>query len=780
MKMEFEKMIEDTYPNQQQTSLKTLETGTRPVPSSAGYTSERDACLNYFTRWNETDQVEFVEQLLARMCHYQHGHINAYLKPMLQRDFISLLPKKGLDHVAENILSYLDAASLCAAELVCREWQRVISEGMLWKKLVERKVRTDSLWRGLAERRGWIQYLFKPKPGWQHPSHAFYRQLFPKIIQDIRSIEDNWRGGRHNLQRINCRSENSKGVYCLQYDDNKIVSGLRDNTIKIWDRKTLQCVKELQGHTGSVLCLQYDSRAIISGSSDSTVRVWDVATGAMLNTLIHHCEAVLHLRFSNGMMVTCSKDRSIAVWDMTSTTEIMLRRVLVGHRAAVNVVDFDEKYIVSASGDRTIKRAWCSGAGHDLDNRDHAAARAGRAPSRRQLVDFDEKYIVSASGDRTIKKKAATVGIHSECMCERERGLAVRDMTSTTEIMLRRVLVGHRAAVNVVDFDEKYIVSASGDRTIKVWNTSSCEFVRTLNGHKRGIACLQYRDRLVVSGSSDNTIRLWDIECGQCIRVLEGHEELVRCIRASACWRATRSWCGAYGQWRGDTVSSGSSDNTIRLWDIECGQCIRVLEGHEELVRCIRASACWRATRSWCGAYGQWRGDTVSSGSSDNTIRLWDIECGQCIRVLEGHEELVRCIRASACWRATRSWCGAYGQWRGDTVSSGSSDNTIRLWDIECGQCIRVLEGHEELVRCIRSVAGLHGLWRGDTVSGEVHTARSAAIRFDNKRIVSGAYDGKIKVWDLPAALDVRTPHQDLCLRTLVVSDPHVPPPCPH
>lgn len=105
-------------------------------------------------------------------------------------------------------------------------------------------------------------------------------------------------------------------------------------------------------------------------------------------------------------------------------------------------------------------------------------------------------------------------------------------MTSPNEITLRRVLVGHRAAVNVVDFDEKYIVSASGDRTIKgnlegikklfseqplmffffsifisVWNTSTCEFVRTLNGHRRGIACLQYRDRLVVSGSSDNTIR---------------------------------------------------------------------------------------------------------------------------------------------------------------------------------------------------------------------------------------------------------------------------------
>ena len=42
---------------------------------------------------------------------------------------------------------------------------------------------------------------------------------------------------------------------------------------------------------------------------------------------------------------------------------------------------------------------------------------------------------------------------------------------------------------------------------IKVWNTSSCEFVRTLNGHRRGIACLQYRATLVVSGSSDFTIR---------------------------------------------------------------------------------------------------------------------------------------------------------------------------------------------------------------------------------------------------------------------------------
>lgn len=132
-----------------------------------------------------------------------------------------------------------------------------------------------------------------------------------------------------------------------------------------------------------------------------------------------------------------------------------------------------------------------------------------------------------------------------------DRSIAVWDMTSPKEITLRRVLVGHRAAVNVVDFDEKYIVSASGDRTIKVWSTSTCEFIRTLNGHKRGIACLQYRDRLVVSGSSDNSIRLWDIECGACLRVLEGHEELVRCIRFDS-----------------KRIVSGAYDGKIKVWDL--------------------------------------------------------------------------------------------------------------------------------------------------------------------------------------------------------------------
>ena len=43
-------------------------------------------------------------------------------------------------------------------------------------------------------------------------------------------------------------------------------------TFQIWDKNNLECVKVLTGHTGSVLCLQYDENVIVTGSSDSTVR----------------------------------------------------------------------------------------------------------------------------------------------------------------------------------------------------------------------------------------------------------------------------------------------------------------------------------------------------------------------------------------------------------------------------------------------------------------------------------------------------------------------------
>ena len=62
-----------------------------PTPD---FDKQRDATTKMFDSWTEQEQVDFVEHLLARMCHYQHGQVNTFLKPMLQRDFISALPGK--------------------------------------------------------------------------------------------------------------------------------------------------------------------------------------------------------------------------------------------------------------------------------------------------------------------------------------------------------------------------------------------------------------------------------------------------------------------------------------------------------------------------------------------------------------------------------------------------------------------------------------------------------------------------------------------------------------
>ena len=60
--------------------------------SSPSFEQEKDLCFTYFDGWSQEDQVSFIEQILGRMTHYQHGQINSFLKPMLQRDFISALP----------------------------------------------------------------------------------------------------------------------------------------------------------------------------------------------------------------------------------------------------------------------------------------------------------------------------------------------------------------------------------------------------------------------------------------------------------------------------------------------------------------------------------------------------------------------------------------------------------------------------------------------------------------------------------------------------------------
>ena len=75
--------------------------------------------------------------------------------------------------------------------------------------------------------------------------------------------------------------------------------------------------------------------------------------------------------------------------------------------------------------------------------------------------------------------------------------------------------------------------------------------------------------RRVVSGSSDNTLKVWDMATGRCVATLEGHSREVNGVAISP---------------DGRRVVSGSGDYTLKVWDVATGECVATLEGHR--VRC--------------------------------------------------------------------------------------------------------------------------------------------------------------------------------------------------
>ena len=62
-------------------------------------------------------------------------------------------------------------------------------------------------------------------------------------------------------------------VTCLQCDELKIVTGLMDGRLEVWDRRERNRIFVVQAHTSLVSCLQCDEKVIVSGSYDSTVKV---------------------------------------------------------------------------------------------------------------------------------------------------------------------------------------------------------------------------------------------------------------------------------------------------------------------------------------------------------------------------------------------------------------------------------------------------------------------------------------------------------------------------
>ena len=82
---------------------------------------------------------------------------------------------------------------------------------------------------------------------------------------------------------------------CICGDGSRIISGSRDETVKVWNAMSGVCVNTLEGHSNYVssVCFSSDGTRIISGSWDKTVKVWDALSGVCVNALEGHIGEVL-------------------------------------------------------------------------------------------------------------------------------------------------------------------------------------------------------------------------------------------------------------------------------------------------------------------------------------------------------------------------------------------------------------------------------------------------------------------------------------------------------
>ncbi len=105
---------------------------------------------------------------------------------------------------------------------------------------------------------------------------------------------------------------------CLSSDSKILVSGSRDQSVKIWNLETGELFRILKGHSDGVcaVALSPDGKIIASGSIDKTIRLWHLESGELLAKFIGHTDTVTGLTFtaSGEMLVSASLDKTIKIW----------------------------------------------------------------------------------------------------------------------------------------------------------------------------------------------------------------------------------------------------------------------------------------------------------------------------------------------------------------------------------------------------------------------------------------------------------------------------------
>jgi WD40 repeat protein len=437
-------------------------------------------------------------------------------------------------------------------------------------------------------------------------------------------------------------------VYSVAFspDGKLLASGSDDSTVKLWDVNSGECLRTCVGHNNELrsVAFSHDSRMLISGSKDRTIRLWDTQTGECEKTLIGHQNWLWAIAVDRTHQIVASggEDRTIRLWSLETGqclkvlqgyTNTLFSIAFVPPSGSIDPVESDpvNPPVLLAGGyfDRLI-RIW------NIHNSAYSSFQGHTDAIRAVAVSPDGRILAGGgdSADPTIKL------------------WSIRDGLS------HKTLVGHTNEIWSVAFssDGRILASGSTDRTIRLWSTFTGECLHILTGHLHWVMSVVFSSQpdILVSAGFDRLINFWNIQTGECIDT----------------WQVGQSICSIAFSPSGDMLASGSIERVVGLWDTATGKCLQTLPGHTHFV--------------WSVAFSP-DGRLLASGSFDRTIRLWDLQTGECLKVLQGHESGVFAV-AFLPQHDTDSPLAQQ-----QLLASSSADATIRIWDLETGECTTVL-----------------------------------------------------------------------------------------